>query len=355
MVATDIKIILLIIGIGNGLFLSFTLGRLGAGKRASTVCLSLLLLTFTLLLATEILDITLNRMLVPLPLVLAIGPLTYLYIRSTAYSTRKLATRDLVHGLPTALSLLFFVGIYINDPSNWTFDAVRKYDGMSSFLQRISLILYPLAALRQLLRQQGDFRKEHKDDARLLMVWLSTFIIIILLLGLSSIPQIRAITGDFEQDTLGVLAILLLVHTLGYIVIARRSLQDGFILSRQSSDGSEDFKATAHEIDQWLQTEKAYLDSEMSLEAMAKALRMPRNMVSDSINIGLGTTFYDIMNRYRVAEFKTLAALPENKDKSVLELAYACGFNSKAAFYRAFRASEGMTPTEYRKSISRAS
>jgi AraC-like DNA-binding protein len=84
---------------------------------------------------------------------------------------------------------------------------------------------------------------------------------------------------------------------------------------------------------------------------MSQSLGLPRNKVSDILNIGLGGNFYYVINSYRIEAFKHLVILPENTKKSVLELAFACGFNSKAAFYRAFKTLEGMTPTQYRHDI----
>ena len=41
----------------------------------------------------------------------------------------------------------------------------------------------------------------------------------------------------------------------------------------------------------------------------------------------------------------------ENRHRSVLELAYEAGFNSKASFYRVFREAHGTTPTAFRKAV----
>ena len=40
------------------------------------------------------------------------------------------------------------------------------------------------------------------------------------------------------------------------------------------------------------------------------------------------------------------------KDLSISEIAFACGFNSIANFNRVFRKNKGRTPTEYRQDFS---
>ena len=52
------------------------------------------------------------------------------------------------------------------------------------------------------------------------------------------------------------------------------------------------------------------------------------------------------------AEFERLARNAENRDRSVLELAYDAGFNSKASFYRLFRRTHGTTPTAFLNEVN---
>ena len=159
--------------------------------------------------------------------------------------------------------------------------------------------------------------------------------------------------GDYEQDMLGSIAVVVLVHTLGYMVIARRPLQDGFTKPRTTSLNDSETQEIVKKIQDWLKAKKQYLDPDMSLDMMSLSLSLPRNTVSDVLNVELGSSFYDVINSYRIEDFKQLSALPENTKKSVLELAFTCGFNSKAAFYRSFKAIEGVTPTQYRQSIDK--
>ena len=69
------------------------------------------------------------------------------------------------------------------------------------------------------------------------------------------------------------------------------------------------------------------------------------------INEGLGTTFYDLVSRYRLAHFERLAGDEALRDRTVLDLAFESGFNSKASFYRVFRRVHDTTPSAYRKGL----
>lgn len=67
------------------------------------------------------------------------------------------------------------------------------------------------------------------------------------------------------------------------------------------------------------------------------------------INLEYGTNFSDFLNRHRVDALKKLLHDVESHDKTVLELAISCGFNSKSALNRAFKKVTGMTPTEFKR------
>ena len=55
------------------------------------------------------------------------------------------------------------------------------------------------------------------------------------------------------------------------------------------------------------------------------------------------------MNGYRINAAKAALLAPENLDKTILEIAYDCGFASLAPFNKAFRALTGQSPRDYRR------
>ena len=95
----------------------------------------------------------------------------------------------------------------------------------------------------------------------------------------------------------------------------------------------------------------AKLESELGLADLAAALGSTENRLSSVINEGLDTSFYGLLNHYRLAEFERLARDPASRDRSVLDLAFDAGFNSKASFYRAFREAHSTTPSAYRNDL----
>lgn len=99
-------------------------------------------------------------------------------------------------------------------------------------------------------------------------------------------------------------------------------------------------------IEQAMLDDAVYTDSLISLRSLAGAIKEKSHYVSQVINQDLGTTFYELVNRYRIERAKTL--LGQAQEQTILEIALVVGFNSKSTFNAAFRRHTGKTPTEFR-------
>ncbi|MCB0364469.1 MAG: AraC family transcriptional regulator [Bdellovibrionaceae bacterium] len=94
-----------------------------------------------------------------------------------------------------------------------------------------------------------------------------------------------------------------------------------------------------------------YLDPNFQMSALSKATQVPRHHMSQVLNLGLGMSFYEILNRYRVDEVIRRFKSDEFKGQSILNIAYSVGFNSKSTFNSAFKRQTGKTPSEFRESL----
>ncbi|MEZ4700043.1 MAG: AraC family transcriptional regulator [Rhodothermales bacterium] len=101
-------------------------------------------------------------------------------------------------------------------------------------------------------------------------------------------------------------------------------------------------------IKRYLADEKPFLNPELSVDDLSRALGVPARHTSQALNAALGGGFFDVINTHRVAEARRMLENPDQQDLTVLEILYAAGFNSKSAFHRAFSKETGMTPTAYR-------
>ena len=91
-----------------------------------------------------------------------------------------------------------------------------------------------------------------------------------------------------------------------------------------------------------------YLEPALTIGQVAKRSGYPEYLVSAVINRRLGGSFCDYVNRLRVEAVRVRLADPD-ESRTILELAYACGFTSKSTFNVAFKREVGDTPSNYRR------
>jgi len=98
-----------------------------------------------------------------------------------------------------------------------------------------------------------------------------------------------------------------------------------------------------------MQSRQEYLKPDLTLPKLAQAVGCSVNNLSQVINSGFGTSFFDYLNRYRIEHAKEMLAKTDSQDNAILHVAFTVGFNSNSAFYSAFRKYVGMTPAQYRQ------
>lgn len=114
---------------------------------------------------------------------------------------------------------------------------------------------------------------------------------------------------------------------------------------RRSALTPDQAERTAARIEAVMREEQLYLDPTLSLPRLAARLRLSPNLVSQSLNERVGESFFAYVNRWRA---EAAAPLVLAGGKTMLEIALEVGFNSKSAFYKAFRTRFGTSPARYR-------
>ncbi len=98
-----------------------------------------------------------------------------------------------------------------------------------------------------------------------------------------------------------------------------------------------------------MNTEKVFLDPELTFATFADRMGAPERTVRMLINHELGYDhFRTFLNHCRVAEARRLLG-DQDRTEKLITIALDSGFASLASFNRAFRAIEGCTPSDYRR------
>ena len=96
---------------------------------------------------------------------------------------------------------------------------------------------------------------------------------------------------------------------------------------------------------QLMETQHVYLNQDLKVSDVADALGVHRNTISACINAQKGCPFNQFINDYRVEYAKKL--LRETDEIKISHISHKAGFATESTFFRAFKASTGMTPKEW--------
>lgn len=103
-------------------------------------------------------------------------------------------------------------------------------------------------------------------------------------------------------------------------------------------------------LEQLMHEQQPYLQNDLTLDHLAHTMSLSRNHLSQLINSAFGVTFYEWINQYRVEHAKKLLTnYASDSNTSTLDIAFASGFGSVSAFYRAFQQLAQMTPAKFRR------
>ena len=98
-------------------------------------------------------------------------------------------------------------------------------------------------------------------------------------------------------------------------------------------------------LEEWMASEKPYLNPNFRLTDLRQVLPMNRTYLSQFINAEYDCTFYQFVTNYRIEEAKL--QMRQNPNLKMQQISELCGFSSATVFGRIFARETGLTPTEW--------
>ncbi len=312
------------------------------------------------------------------------GPLIYLYFSVSVGAIKELRPAHLMHLIPAVFfSYLKFLAL---NGQLAMFDPILSPDeaaGILSFNGIYHIMVFSFAALylAQSIRLLRGYllRMENVSDPEtdIRRRWLSTLAgystITIVLFGVGLVCYLGIL--PFASAAFHTLSMWFSVSIVfsGYMVIRHidvyhimhgtnevKDAEPGLIecsgekyAKTRLSDETRD--AYLETINDLLDREQLYLDPEITLSAFSDRVGIPAHHVSQVINVKMSHNFFSLMNSRRVEYAKDLllSESAEFAPKTVLDIAYESGFNSKTTFNTVFKELTGCTPSEYKRKMRR--
>lgn len=108
---------------------------------------------------------------------------------------------------------------------------------------------------------------------------------------------------------------------------------------------SDEFTSLFVQIENYLHTTQAYVNSDYNLHMLSEALQIKESQLSLAVKSAGFSSFREYINDLRLQYFKRL--VESGSDKSIKELIYLVGFNSRSTFYRNFSDKYAISPTKF--------
>ncbi len=290
------------------------------------------------------------------PFQLLFGPLLYLYLRrlNGDPAIRRVC---LLHFLPfmgvAALLGIFILKHYQSEPLGRSTRTLLIVLSSAAYGQ---LWVYYLLNIRELRRYRAKLKHTCSDIERVCESWVGHSLVAVLLCY-TGISILYAASHHLDYVPINkMLAIIfaLLIYIVVYGLLRRPTLFTGaadmpprYQRSGLKEQGVDDLMIAVRD---FMQQNKSYIDPELSLQALADLLGRNAHHLSQAINSENNGNFFDFVNSYRVEEVKSRLLDPQHKGETVLNIALASGFNSKASFNRIFKKHTQQTPSSFRKS-----
>ena len=158
--------------------------------------------------------------------------------------------------------------------------------------------------------------------------------------------------ANFSTLTLLTVAMLFYFITMKLIVAPTQVLLRNEASKYRSSGLNpnlvENYKA---QLVSFMEDELGFTDSKLSLTRLSQHLDIPKQYISEILNVHLNTNFQDFVNKYRVEAFVNCLKSNQYNHFALMGIASEVGFNSKSSFYTSFKKYKGVTPTEFKRSI----
>jgi AraC-like DNA-binding protein len=162
--------------------------------------------------------------------------------------------------------------------------------------------------------------------------------------------------GNLEQRLLRVVVSLPISLMLMFWLL--RFNGDSLVFDVRQPNNNEDI--TPHKLPSYcrlmqiIEKDQAYLEPDLTVDALAKRVGIPAHQLRVLINKSLGfKNFQSFLAKYRIEAVKQILSKPEQNHESISTIAYNHGFSSIATFNRTFKNNVGLSAGQFRNSVQK--
>ncbi|WP_341225871.1 helix-turn-helix domain-containing protein [uncultured Arcticibacterium sp.] len=319
------------------------------------------------------------------------GPIFYFYLRKLLFNIESLPSKWYLHFIPFLIQLIIYLP-FLLQPDKTLLDRIMNQEsslvilflaiGFAGFLWNT----YYWNLFRKTIKNyQEQFQSNFSYDQNLnylttiliiqfvcLTIWFAFFVVF----GLSRFFNYE--TVDLQENFIDLiwLSFSMITYILGYFAIHQPetfkatpeniSIFDDILestphkktvnkLPKKDQTQTEAILPVIEAFEKNIEENKPFLNPKLTLSELAAQINIQPHVLSKTINEHYGKNFFELINGYRINEFKNLVKQEKFSHYTLLALAYEVGFNSKTAFNRSFKKITKQTPKEYFEEVKESS
>jgi AraC-like DNA-binding protein len=292
------------------------------------------------------------------------GSLFFVYVRALTQA-RAFGRRDLVHLAGFALVVTINAEVFLQGGAqtealfaHMAAGGKWPYPSLDVALFAYSLS-YVIAALAWVRRYRRRLRQRRSDADVMSLRWIDAMALSqIVIWCIAMTAWLGWIPGIDYPLIYG--AVAAWVFVVGYLSLSQVSIAVDPPQEKAPVPADDDapadtdarFPAVQTRLSQLMAQEQLFREPALTISQLARRSGYPEYLVSLVINRCFNDNFWGYINRLRIEAAS--ACLADGDDaRTILDIAYACGFTSKSTFNAAFKRQTGETPSGYRQRHAR--
>lgn len=295
-----------------------------------------------------------------LPLAALFPPIYYFYVITFLYSNHKIAIKEKLLFLPFLIFLVFNIIYRVGVLTNYENTSFYSFFAKTLNFIEIFSNVFTIIMLVYLLKKSFDYEKRYKSfDVNTIynrINWLRITLFVLLIIAfLWSYLVYKNIAYGISFYSLWI-SMSVAIYWLGYLGIYKFGIAEdrkNIRLQTSASMNSPKTDVTRNKhvlaFEELLKINRIYLDPNLTLDSVATNLNISSGHLSRIIKTELNTNFSDYINSYRVDQAKAYLKNPEFSKYTITAIGLEAGFNSKSAFYTAFKKATNKTPLAFKK------
>ena len=310
-----------------------------------------------------------------------IYPIFFFYIKSIAFKGHQLTKKDFIHALPYLFILVLSLFQYYSQPLEVKKQIMTDPELKPWFITvfyyalRIQAFIYLYLSIKVAYRFKKivseNYSTINKRNYKWILQLTYVFLYFVIIALVSNILRF-GIGGHWDKK---LFYVLIPINIAFFIWIIYKAMSQPYLFNGVDANikllkeylkekellekNNQATKNLANEdpiklkIENYMETQEAYLNPSLTLFELADGLNMPSIELSLFLNKSLNKNFFDFVNEYRIKKAMEILKETSKKEYTILEILYEVGFNSKSSFNTAFKKYTNLTPTKYRLNNSK--